>query len=147
MTTKPASSQRKREQCHDKHNTIHSSTQDADPQRIRALEKQSTQVIVAGEGSISGALLTKAAYELGYRWIYSTAGPKVHHLLLSGGVLDRLHLTFASRILGGRPFASIVEGPLLQPPADFVLQSLYLDPHALDGLGQLYAAYGRVSRD
>lgn len=122
-------------------------THDADPQRIRALEAQSAQVIIAGEGSVSGALLAKAAYELGYRWIYSTAGPKVHHLLLSGGVLDRLHLTFANRILGGSPFASIVEGSLLQPPADFVLQSLYLDPHALGGLGQLFAAYSRVSRD
>lgn len=122
-------------------------TQDADPQRIRTLEDQSATVILAGEQSVSGALLAQAAHERGYHWVYSAAGPKILHLLLSGGALDRLYLTFANRILGGSPFASIVEGPLLQPPADFILQSMYLDPHALDGLGQLFASYTRVLRD
>jgi len=82
--------------------------------------------------------------ELGCRTAYSGAGPKVLHLLASGGVLDRLYLTFANRLLGGEPFASILEGPLLDPPVDLQLNSLYFDPYAIGGLGQLFASYDRV---
>jgi riboflavin biosynthesis pyrimidine reductase len=82
--------------------------------------------------------------ELGYRTAYSGAGPKVLHLLASSGVLDRLYLTFANRLLGGEPYASILEGPLLDPPIDLQLNTLYFDPYGIEGLGQLFASYDRV---
>jgi riboflavin biosynthesis pyrimidine reductase len=82
--------------------------------------------------------------ERGYRTVYSSAGPKVLHLLLAARVLDRLYLTHANRLLGGENYASIVEGTLLEPAAGFEIDRIYLDPAALDGLGQLFVSYNRV---
>ncbi|MEE9514029.1 MAG: hypothetical protein V3V46_08115, partial [Anaerolineales bacterium] len=66
--------------------------------------------------------------------------------LASSGVLDRLYLTFVSRLLGGDPYASILEGPLLDPPQDLQLNTLYFDPYGIEGLGQLFASYDRVEQ-
>jgi riboflavin biosynthesis pyrimidine reductase len=80
---------------------------------------------------------------LGYQTIYSASGPKVLHLLLAAGVLDQLYLTLAHRLLGGDPFASIVEGPLLAPAVGMRLRSVCYDDAGLDGLGQLFLRYDR----
>jgi riboflavin biosynthesis pyrimidine reductase len=125
-------------------NIIVITTSRADPERIKALESQAGKVIIAGEGNINGYRLVESLLEMGYRTIYNTTGPKVLHLLLAAGVLDRLYLSFVNRLLGGSPFSSIVEGEQLDPPADFVLNTIYLDPHALDGLGQLLTSYNLV---
>ncbi len=85
----------------------------------------------------------EALGELGYRTIYMATGPRVHHLLLEGSVLDRLYLTVAHRLLGGQPFSSPVEGGLLQPAVGMRLNSLYFDPHALGNLGQQFTCYER----
>ncbi len=119
-------------------------TAQADRQRVRQMEAQAGQVVVAGEESVDGRSLVQQMAQMGYRTIYSATGPKVLHLLLAGGVLDRLYLTLANRILGGRPFSSIVEGPLLEPAIDMTLHTLYYDAAGLDGLGQLFAAYDVV---
>jgi riboflavin biosynthesis pyrimidine reductase len=113
----------------------------ADPRRVRALEAQVDRVMTAGEDWVDGRRLAKALHRLGYALIYSTAGPKVLHTLLSAGALNRLYLTHAHRMLGGQEFASVVDGPLLTPPADFDLKALYFDPHALEGHGQLLTVY------
>ncbi len=118
--------------------------EEADPHRRRALEQAGAQVISTGQGSVAGGKLAVELSQRGWRLVYSTAGPKVCHLLLAAGVLDRLYLTHATRALGGQPYASIVQGPLLHPPADFRLQELYFDPYGLDGLGQLFACYARA---
>ena len=125
-------------------NIVVITTSRADPERIKPLESQARKVIIAGEGSVNGYRLVESLLEMGYRTIYNTTGPKVLHLLLAAGVLDRLYLSFVTRLLGGSPFSSIVEGGLLDPPADFVLNTIYLDPHALNGLGQLLTSYNRV---
>ena len=119
-------------------------TSRADPERIKTLEKQAGKVIVVGDKGVEGNLLIDNLAELGYRLIYNTTGPKVLHLLLKAGALNRLYLTYANRILGGKPFASIVEGELFEPAIDFKLGALYHDPYALDGSGQLLTAYDRV---
>ncbi len=116
-------------------------TAEADKKRKKELEAQGAQVIVSGEKRVNGRPLIDGLRERGYCLIYSTSGPKVMHLLLADGVLDRLYLTFANRIIGGQPFSSFVEGGLLDPPADARLHSLYYDPQGLDGLGQLFASY------
>jgi riboflavin biosynthesis pyrimidine reductase len=118
-------------------------TSQADPERIKALENQAGKVIVAGDTSVDGKLLIDNLAELGYHSVYNTTGPKVLHLLLEAGALDRIYLTYANRILGGKPFASIVDGDLFEPAIDFQLEALYHDPHALEGLGQLLASYDR----
>lgn len=112
-----------------------------EPKQVQAIESQMGKVIVAGEDRVDGQRFVASLATEGYRTVYSTAGPQVLHLLLSAGVLDRLYLTFAHRVLGGDPFASIVEGPLLDRSADFRLLRLYYDPHALDDLGQLFASF------
>lgn len=115
-----------------------------DLERVKEIEARAGQVIVAGETSVAGDQMVQHLSALGYRTIYSAAGPKVLHLLLSGGVLDRLYLTHAHRLLGGQPFSSIVEGDLLAPAVGMTLHTVYFDPHALDGLGQLLVSYDRA---
>jgi riboflavin biosynthesis pyrimidine reductase len=129
---------------HGDRNIVVITTNRADPVRIKALERQTGKVIIAGEGSVNGYRLVESLLEMGYRTIYNATGPKVLHLLLAAGVLDRLYLSFVNRLLGGSPFSSIVEGKLLDQPADFILNTIYLDPHALNGLGQLFTSYNRV---
>jgi riboflavin biosynthesis pyrimidine reductase len=119
-------------------------TKDADPNRVRSLESKLGSVIISGEHSVEGRALKDALAGEGYRSVYSAAGPRILHLLLEGGVLDHLYLTIASRVLGGNPFASLVEGPLLSPPADFELKKLYYDPFGLDGVGQLFVQYHKA---
>jgi riboflavin biosynthesis pyrimidine reductase len=116
----------------------------ADPQRVRELEAHAGQVVMAGETKVSGDRLVQAMAALGYRAIYSASGPKVLHLLLAAGVLDRLYLTLANRLVGGDPFSSIVEGPLLAPAVGMRLDTAYHDAQGLDGLGQLFLSYRRA---
>jgi riboflavin biosynthesis pyrimidine reductase len=115
-----------------------------DANRIKELEDQAGRVIIAGRDGVDGAEMVRQMAGLGYQTIYCATGPKVLHLLLNGRVLDRLYLTFANRLLGGQPFSSIVEGPLLEPAYDLKLSQLYFDPHAPDDLGQLFATYDRA---
>jgi len=117
----------------------------ADPpmDRVREIEAKAGQVIVAREGSVDGRWLADSLADLGYNCVYSSAGPKIFHLLLEGGVLSRLYLSFASRLLGGQPYATLVEGALFNPVIDMALNALYYDP---SGTGQLFAVYDRVRR-
>jgi riboflavin biosynthesis pyrimidine reductase len=119
-------------------------TANADPQRLAEIESQNVSVIVSGETTVLGSQLVGRLSELGYRIVYSAAGPKVHHLLLEDGVLDRLYLTHANRLLGGQRFSSIVEGQLFSPAVDMTLNTIYYDSFGLDGLGQIYLSYDRT---
>lgn len=114
----------------------------ADAARIQALEKQIGRVYVAGDEHVRGDEFVRLMADLDYRLIYSAAGPKIAHMLLAGGVLDRLYLTQVCRVLGATPFSSIVDGPLLDAPVDLPLISLAYDPHAFAGVGQLFGCYG-----
>ncbi|MBE2240072.1 MAG: dihydrofolate reductase family protein [Caldilineaceae bacterium] len=115
----------------------------ADPGRVRELESQVGPVFFAGEERVQGDRFVEQMRGEGYRLIYSAAGPKIAHMLLAGGVLDRLYLTQVSRLLGGAPFSSIVEGPLLEPPVDLPLHHLYYDAAGVEGVGQLFGCYAR----
>ncbi len=116
-------------------------TMHANPARVEDLRAQGIRVIVAGEDSVDGAEMVAQMAGLGYKTIYSTAGPNVMHLLAASRVLNRLYLTHANRLLGGHPFASVVEGTRFDPPLDCRINTIYLDPHGLDGLGQLFISY------
>ena len=113
----------------------------ADPERVKEIESQAGQVIVSGENSVDSALVVKHMSDLGYQTVFSSAGPKILHLLLAGNVLNRLYLTHANRLLGGQTYSSIVEGPLFDPALDLKLNTIHLDPYGLDGLGQLFISY------
>ena len=114
------------------------------PERIEEIRAKGGEVFVTGKDSVSGALMVDKMSELGYQTVYSSAGPKINHLLLAGGALDRLYLTYANRLLGGSTYASILEGELLNPPTDLKINSIYYDPAGVDGLGQLFVVYDRV---
>ena len=102
-------------------------TADPAPERVRQIEDQAGQLFVVGEQSIDGRQFVHQAAELGYQTIYSAAGPQILHLLLHAGVLQRLYLTTVQRLIGGRPFASILEGALLPQPPTLLLQQLIQD--------------------
>ena len=116
-------------------------TADPDPERVAEIEARAGRVFVAGEQSVDGARMAGMIKELGYRLVYSATGPKVLHLLLEARVLDRLYMTYASRLLGGTPFATIVDGALLAPAVDLRIEQISLDPAAPDGLGQMFVVY------
>jgi riboflavin biosynthesis pyrimidine reductase len=119
-------------------------TANPDPERVAEIESKGGKVVVAGDQRVDGTTLMQRMTAMGYRTVYSATGPKVLHLLLAGGVLHRLYLTYANRLLGGNPFSTIVDGPLFEDPKDLNISSIYLDSQALDGLGQLFVAYDRV---
>ena len=114
-----------------------------DLERVKEIEARAGKVFVAGESSVSGASLALLLSELGYHTVYSAAGPRIMHLLIEGGVLNRLYLTFVNRLLGGQPFSTILEGPLLEPAVNLKIHHLYFDPHPFEGVGQLFAGYDR----
>lgn len=114
----------------------------ADRQRVQHLERQLGRVFVAGEAGVRGDEFVAQMAQAGYRTIYSAAGPRIAHMLLSDRVLDRLYLTQVSRILGGAPFSSIVEGVLLPAPVGLPLRTLYYDAHGVGGVGQLFGCFG-----
>lgn len=116
-------------------------TANPEPARVAEIEAQAGDLHIVGEESVSGEQMAAKMAELGYQVVYSAAGPKILHLLLTGGVLNRLYLTQVGRLLGGAPFSSILEGRLLETAVDTKLNTLYHDPLALDGLGQLLFAY------
>ena len=115
------------------------------PIRAAEIEAQAGNLFIVGETAVSGAKMVAKMSQLGYQVVYSAASPKILRLLLAGGVLNRLYLTQVSRLLGGSPFASILEGDLLETAVDAQLHTLYSDPAALDGVGQLLLAYNIAS--
>ena len=122
-------------------------TASPDRERVEEIEAQAGQVVVAGdEESVDGERMVQDMTERGYHTIYSSAGPKILHMLVSGGVLDRVYLTLAPRLLGGDPYSTLIEGELFAPAAEMELFSLYRDTHGLDGLGQLFLAYDCLGR-
>lgn len=120
-------------------------TAETDQDRAQALKAQLGRVLVAGQERVAGAPLVDQLGGLGYRLIYNATGPQVMHLLLADDRLDRLYMTVANRLLGGEPYATIVEGPLLAPAVGMRLRAAYLDPHGLEGLGQMFLSYDRAS--
>jgi riboflavin biosynthesis pyrimidine reductase len=113
----------------------------ADPERIQVIEESAGQVIVAGEKGVEGADMVRHMADMGYQSVFNSTGPKVLHLLLAGRAFDRLYVTFANRLLGGQPFSSIVEGPLLSPAVDLRTNAIYFDESGLNGLGQMFVSY------
>ena len=119
-------------------------TANPDPTRAAEIEAQAGEMYVVGEQSVSGNQMVKKMAEFGYQTVYSAAGPKILHLLLAGGVLNRLYLTQVGRLLAGSPFSSILEGTLLETAVNTKLHTIYHDSAALDSLGQLLLAYDVV---
>ena len=114
----------------------------ADPQRVRNIEAEGVPVLRAGPGRrVTGNGLLRCLTAQGFNSIYGVAGPQVLHTLVSAGVLNRLYLTVAHRLIGGTKFDTMVWGESLTPVADLHLRYLYYDPHEPAGTGQWLSVY------
>ncbi|MBZ0071824.1 MAG: dihydrofolate reductase family protein [Gammaproteobacteria bacterium] len=114
----------------------------ADRGRIAALQAAGIEVHQVGGGATAdGGLAIAALQAAGYRRIYAIAGPSVFHALVCAGVLNRLYISFAHRLLGGKDFDTVIWGPELAPAPILRLRSLFYDAHAPADAGQLLACY------
>jgi riboflavin biosynthesis pyrimidine reductase len=114
--------------------------------KLAAVRALGYEVLHCGAGpDLDGRELCKAMAARGHRYVYSVAGPLALTALLTAGVLDRLYLTWALRLLGGRSFDTLVRGEHLNPPRDFVVEALYLDNGLPQGPRQLFAVLNHQS--
>jgi len=114
----------------------------SDQTRINELQASEIEVIRAGSGTrVDGHRMISHLATLGYRSIYAIAGPAVFHTLLDANVINRLYLTIAQQLLGGEIFDTLTRGPLLTPARGMSLVSLYHDPYAPAGAGQLFGVF------
>lgn len=114
---------------------------------VTSLEHTRAKILFAGDGNqVAGRKLVKELAALGFRHIYSIAGPVVFETLLRDHVLDRIYLTQVHRMVGGVAYDTLFEGRLLTPPANFKLQSLYYDESYGDDCGQFFSIYDRVRK-
>ena len=114
----------------------------ADDSRVKSLAAQGVRVLKAGTSSqVDGRALVKALALEGFGNIDMTAGSVLLNALLTAGVLDRLYLTQACRILGGRSFETLHTGEELDPPADFKLRSLFYDAGENGAIRQLFSVF------
>lgn len=119
-------------------------TADSDPAKREALQKQGAEVYAVGENSVDGQQLYDKLTALDYGTVYNVSGAKILHIFAAAGILDRLYVTYAHRLIGGDPFVPLLEGPLLDNPLNLQLREIYLDPHALEGHGQMFLSYDCV---
>lgn len=100
------------------------------------------EVLVAGTGaSVEGAPLIRALGGMGFHSVYLLAGPRMLDTMLRGGMLSRLYLTTAHRLLGGESFHSMLSGPELGDAGRLRLCALHYDASAPDGTGQFFAHF------
>jgi hypothetical protein len=69
-------------------------------------------------------------------------GGELLDALVVDGVLNRLYLTLACRILGGQTFNTLLSGPILDPAPHFGLAALYYDAEGAD-VEQIFAIFDR----
>jgi riboflavin biosynthesis pyrimidine reductase len=114
----------------------------SDQTRVDELLASGIEVIRAGSGTrVDGHRMISQLAALGYRSIYAIAGPAVFHTLLDANIVNRLYLTIAQQLLGGEAFDTLTRGPLLTPARGMSLVSLYHDPYAPAGAGQLLGVF------
>lgn len=112
----------------------------ADISRVNSFATQGVRVLQAGSGTrVEGRALIAALAQEGFGNIDMTAGSVLLSTLLADGAFNRLYLTEACRILGGRSFETLLTGEELNPPADFKLHSLYYDSGEDGAIQQLFA--------
>jgi riboflavin biosynthesis pyrimidine reductase len=114
----------------------------ADAARRSQLERESSGVFTAGEGStVQGRPLVEALAQKGFQSVFLLAGPLVLETMLRDGMLSRLYVTLAHRLVGGESFRSMIEGPPLQAAGRLKLTALYLDSESSNGVGQFFAQF------
>lgn len=113
----------------------------ADQSDLNRLGEQGAELLLCGETDLDAQKMVHIFGDRGYRTAYVTFGPGGLHALLRAGVVQRLYLTLAHRLIAGDPFQPLTEGKQFEPPLDLRLRSIYLDPAPLNGSGQLFLSY------
>ena len=114
----------------------------ADAARVRRLEREGYEVVIAGEGSaVEGRPLVNALAQRGYRSAFLLSGPRMLETMLRDRVLSRLYLTLVHRLLGGEHFHSLIEGPAMHAAGRLKLAALYLDSTSPTDTGQFFAQF------
>ena len=102
---------------------------------------------VAGDGArVEGRKLVDALAREA-RWnVALIAGGEVLDALIVDGVLDRLYLTLACRLVGGLAFDTLLTGPALARAARFTLKALHYDAQGAEpsDVEQLFAIFDRT---
>jgi len=97
----------------------------SDQTRVDELLASGIEVIRAGSGNrVDGHRMISQLATLGYQ-----------------SVINRLYLTIAQQLLGGEVFDTLTRGPQLAPARGMSLISLYHDPYAPAGAGQLLGVF------
>ena len=109
--------------------------------RIAALRAQGCEVVTTGAGLVQGGVLTRLLGERGFRSLYLLAGPLMLETMLRDGMLSRLYLTLAHRLMGGEGFHTMIGGPVLGAAGRLRLASLYYDATSPDGTGQWFGQF------
>lgn len=114
----------------------------ADVGRRARAEAAGANIWVCGDGrSVEGERLLERVKQAGFRTLYVVAGPQILRMLMEAGGVDRLYLTQANCLLGGRGYQTLLEGDPLIPPAFFELKELYYQAPEGNGFGQQFGVY------
>ncbi|MBB1260857.1 pyrimidine reductase family protein [Streptomyces alkaliterrae] len=112
----------------------------APPERLARARRAGAEVLLAGEGAaVDPARVPGLLAERGLRRQLTEGGPRLLGQFAAAGVLDELCLTVSPRVTSGHA-ARITDGPALEVPADFTLESL------LEESGFLFTRYRKVRR-
>lgn len=110
--------------------------------QVEKLKRKEIRVLKTGSGSrVKGSKLIDALAKEGFGNIFMIAGGELLNTLLTDHAFDRLYLTQACRILGGRSFDTLLNGQQLIPPSTFKLRSLYYDAGNTSTVNQLFATF------
>lgn len=106
--------------------------------RLERARRSGAEVLLAGEGeTVDPARIPGLLAGRGLTRLLTEGGPRLLGQFASAGVLDELCLTMAPRITAGSA-QRITEGPALEVPEDFTLESL------LEESGFLFTRYRRL---
>jgi riboflavin biosynthesis pyrimidine reductase len=110
--------------------------------RVAFWREHGCEVVLAGsDASVEGAPMIRALGERGYARLYLLAGPQMLETVLRDGSLSRLYLTQTHQLVGGEMFHTLTAGPRLGRAGRMRLHTLYYDPAAPKGTGQLFASF------
>jgi riboflavin biosynthesis pyrimidine reductase len=117
----------------------------ADPRKLARFESQGVRVLRAGSGTrVEGRRLIDALARESQWNIAMIGGGEILNALVVDGVLDRLYLTLACRMLGGTAFDTLLTGPVLERAAGFRLEALHYDAEGSEAeVEQLFAIFDR----
>jgi riboflavin biosynthesis pyrimidine reductase len=119
-----------------------------DARKIARVTSQGVRVLTVGDDKrVEGGRLIDALARESHWNIAMIGGGEILNALIVDDALDRLYLTLACRMLSGRSFDTLLNGPVLERAAGFRLKALHYDAEGSEGsdVEQLFAVFDRQS--